>query len=99
MESSQKTEKSNLIFSSEIGTHTYTKTIVESAINVESKDLTDLSKLDEETFRQITTSVIPKCEMILASNHITQLEKVVNWDYFEGRNSKTPQRYLKVSEI
>lgn len=59
----------------------------------------DLSKLDEETFQQISSLEVPKCERVLESHHITQLEKVINWDYFEGGQSKTPQRYLKVGRV
>lgn len=58
----------------------------------------DLSKLDEETFRQITSLEVPKCEMVLASNYVSHLEKIINWDYFEGK-IKTQQRYLKVKFI
>lgn len=64
-----------------------------------SKVANNLSKLDDETFHQISSLEIPKCELVLESYVISKLEKVINWDYFEGRQSKTPQRYLKVSQI
>lgn len=68
-------------------------------INAESKHTIDLSRLDENTFKQINSIELPDCEMVLEANHITELEKVINWDYFDGGSSKTPQRYLKVSHL
>lgn len=39
----------------------------------------------------------PKNELTLDPNTISELEKVVHSDFFEGRAVKTPSRYLKVN--
>lgn len=65
---------------------------------ISSKSCGNHLKLDEETSNLIKSTEVPMCEMILEPYNISQLEKVINWDYFEGGNVKTPQRYLKVKK-
>lgn len=65
--------------------------------NVFSTTSVDFLKLDEETLKLINSTEMPKYEMILAPHCISHLEKVINWDYFEGGISKSPPRYLKVN--
>lgn len=51
---------------------------------------------DKKTMEQLKSLEEPKKEIILDPNSITELEKVMHSDYFEGRAAKTPSRYLKV---
>jgi hypothetical protein len=39
----------------------------------------------------------PREELILDAKSITEEEKVIHAEFFEGRSAKTPKRYLKVS--
>lgn len=39
---------------------------------------------------------IPKKECVFERNKITDEEKRVHTEFFDGRPSKTPQRYLKI---
>lgn len=39
---------------------------------------------------------IPICELILSQDVVTDLEKCFNGEFFEGRSTKTPDRYLRV---
>lgn len=59
----------------------------------------NLSEYDENVKSQLTSLEKPIEELILDPNSISELEKAVHSDFFEGRTAKTPSRYLKVSEL
>lgn len=50
----------------------------------------------EEIVKQLESMELPTAELVLDQNIITDLEKYVNSDFFDGRPAKTPERYLKV---
>lgn len=45
---------------------------------------------------QLDSSDIPESEYIIVANEISELERYVFPEFFEGRLTKTPQRYLKI---
>lgn len=51
----------------------------------------------EEIVKQLESMELPTAELVLNQNGITDLEKYVNADFFDGRPAKTPERYLKVT--
>lgn len=51
----------------------------------------------EEIVKQLESMELPTAELVLDQNGITDLEKYVNADFFDGRPAKTPERYLKVT--
>ncbi|XP_057658958.1 histone H2A deubiquitinase MYSM1-like [Diorhabda carinulata] len=59
------------------------------------KDPIDLSKVSESVSNELKTLEIPKNELGLG-DEITDIEKILNCDYFTGNSSKTPDRYLKI---
>lgn len=59
-------------------------------------DVIDLSKLDEVTVNLLTTLDEPSVEYHLNENALSDVEKVINSDYFTGKPSKTPARYVMV---
>lgn len=60
------------------------------------KKLPDLSNLPENLVEELNCMEFPKFEITLPEDTITDLEKVVIFEFFEGGASKTPARYLKV---
>ncbi|XP_044271707.1 deubiquitinase MYSM1-like [Tribolium madens] len=56
----------------------------------------DLSVLDESLVTELTTLETPQSEVTIKENFITELEKVIHSEFFEGRPTKTPLRYLKI---
>lgn len=63
--------------------------------NTRTNDL-DLLDISESTRKDLTTLEVPKFELILERNSIGDVEKAINNEFFEGRPTKTPTRYLKV---
>lgn len=53
-------------------------------------------KPSAEVTKQLESLEVPKEEFMLDKEIVTDLEKYVHSDYFEGRPAKTPERYLKV---
>lgn len=51
---------------------------------------------DTETQQPIFTFPPPTQERIVDLSIITDEEKTIHWDFFEGRPSKTPERYMKI---
>lgn len=64
----------------------------------ESKDdfQIDLSILKDDVVRQLCDETPPKCEVVLDENRVTDLEKCIHYEFFDGRPTKTELRYLKV---
>lgn len=62
-----------------------------------STEIVNLSNLDESVARELKSMEEPRCEVIMDPNHITELEKVIHNEFFEGRPTKTALRYLKVT--
>lgn len=56
----------------------------------------DVSTLDESTIKELMSLETPKSEVDVDENSITELEKVIHYEFFEGRPAKTPLRYMKV---
>lgn len=56
----------------------------------------DLSILDEPIVKALTNLNTPKFEVTVNPNFISEVEKVIHGEFFEGRPTKTPLRYLKV---
>lgn len=59
----------------------------------------DLSKLSIDIKQQLDSVEIPRQEIKLDLNKISDLEKVIHYEYFEDRPTKTPARYLKVRRL
>jgi hypothetical protein len=69
----------------------------DSAINSKQQKIyIDLSTLDEPIAKELTSLEKPQAEVNISENYISELEKVVHSEFFEGRPTKTPLRYLKV---
>lgn len=56
----------------------------------------DLSQVNEDIVQQLTSLEEPTSEVTLDVQNVTELEKLVHSEFFEGRTSKTPERYLKI---
>lgn len=56
----------------------------------------DLDSLPEDVKIQLQSTEIPLREVKLEASKITELEKVIHYEFFENRPTKTPSRYLKV---
>ncbi|XP_018571801.1 histone H2A deubiquitinase MYSM1-like isoform X2 [Anoplophora glabripennis] len=61
-----------------------------------TKQYVDLCSLNESTVIELMSMETPKCEINMDENSITELEKVIHSDFFEGRPAKTPRRYKKI---
>jgi protein MYSM1 len=69
----------------------------DSAINSKQQKIyIDLSTLDEPIAKELTSLEKPQAEVNISENYISELEKVVHSEFFEGRPTKTPLRYLKI---
>lgn len=64
--------------------------------DLQMKTSKDLSELSEEVSKQLMSMEAPTSEFMLAQDTITDLERCINSEFFEGRPTKTPGRYLKV---
>ncbi|KAI4461922.1 swi/snf complex-related [Holotrichia oblita] len=62
----------------------------------EQKRLLDLTELCEDDVNFLKSMQFPKCEYKMDSEKITDLEKFIHYEFFEGRPTKTPIRYLKI---
>ncbi|KAF5276270.1 hypothetical protein FQA39_LY06619 [Lamprigera yunnana] len=51
---------------------------------------------DNEVRKQLMNMDVPKGEVLLSKDIITDLERSVHTEFFEGRPTKTPSRYLKI---
>lgn len=67
-----------------------------SETKVPDEQFFNITECDEATMAQLTSLEKPNEELIMDPANISQLEKVVHGDFFEGRAAKTPSRYLKV---
>lgn len=78
------------------------KTIASSLLESECKSECDSSETDTKSSRDsepqqpVFTFPTPLEERIVDLNIINDEEKVIHWDFFEGRVSKTPERYIKI---
>lgn len=54
---------------------------------------------DDELARDLETMEIPKEELKLTPNMVTPLEKYFHSEFFEGRPTKTPERYFKIRDF
>lgn len=52
--------------------------------------------MDDTVLNILTSLDVPTDECLLDTDTITDLEKCVHSEFFEGRPTKTPSRYLKV---
>ncbi|GJQ75910.1 hypothetical protein Trydic_g17970 [Trypoxylus dichotomus] len=64
--------------------------------NVEQKKLLDLTELCDDDVNFLKSMDFPKCEYQIDTEKITDLEKFIHYEFFEGRPTKTPLRYLKI---
>ncbi|XP_063923826.1 histone H2A deubiquitinase MYSM1-like isoform X2 [Zophobas morio] len=64
--------------------------------NKSQKTFIDLSVLGEVMVKELTGSEVPRSEVHIDENFISELEKLVHGEFFEGRPTKTPLRYLKI---
>lgn len=58
--------------------------------------LQQLAESDRNTFRLLENTGIPTVEMRLDPNYISDLEKFMHAEFFVGRPTKTPERFLKI---
>ncbi|KZS04394.1 Uncharacterized protein APZ42_032694 [Daphnia magna] len=56
----------------------------------------DIGPTDAEPPQPVFTFPTPLQELIVDFSVITDEEKTIHWDFFEGRPSKTPERYMKI---
>nr|CAI5869818.1 unnamed protein product [Callosobruchus analis] len=69
--------------------------IIEASDSQEQKPEIDLTKLDSSTVKQLMSLDKPQNELIIDEDSISQLEKVIHNDYFQGK-AKTPARYIYI---
>ncbi|XP_030761687.1 histone H2A deubiquitinase MYSM1-like [Sitophilus oryzae] len=62
----------------------------------DTQNTININEMDEEIAKQLTSLEHPTSEVLLDENVPSELEKVANYEFFEGRTSKTPERYLKI---
>lgn len=62
-----------------------------------SKKMPDFTELSEDDINFLKSIDLPKTEYSVDQEKISDLEKFVHFEFFEGRPTKTPMRYLKVS--
>lgn len=72
------------------------KSEYESASESDSKGSKEKASSDSEPPQPVFTFSTPSEERIIDLSLITDEEKTVHWDFFEGRSSKTPERYMKI---
>ena len=58
-----------------------------------------LSDLSPEDLDIMTGMDVPTGECTMDENKITEIEKFVHREFFEGRSAKTPERYLMVRQV
>nr|CAH7745472.1 unnamed protein product [Callosobruchus chinensis] len=68
---------------------------IETSDSQEQKSEIDLTKLDSSTAKQLISLDEPQYELIVDEDSISQLEKVIHNDYFQGK-VKTPERYMYI---
>ncbi|CAH0555880.1 unnamed protein product [Brassicogethes aeneus] len=68
----------------------------ESPNSLHNNQFVDLSVYNDKTVKQLMSLEEPTEEFLLNDNVIIELEKAVVSEFFEGRGSKTPERYLKI---
>lgn len=71
----------------------------ETKQNSVTEQVEDRTKVEpsEELVKQLESMELPTVELVLDQTSISDLEKYVNADFFDGRPAKTPERYLKVT--
>lgn len=57
----------------------------------------DITSLNEELAKKLKSLDVPLKETVLDENVVSDMEKYLHFEFFEGRPTKTPDRYLKVS--
>lgn len=57
----------------------------------------DLNEVSTDVKAQLNNMDIPQEEVKLDLDKIDDLEKVIHYEFFEDRPTKTPARYLKVN--
>lgn len=71
----------------------------EREITEKPSDTVDLSIFDESVTNELLCMSEPTSEVILDPCIITDLEKAIHREFFDGRPAKTPARYLKVNYV
>lgn len=59
----------------------------------------NLNHLSPELLKQLNSSDEPIEELVLPMNQISELEKYFHSEFFEGRPTKTPERYMKIRDF
>lgn len=80
----------------EIEEDVVTETVIGSNNNEDECLKRQLESLEESVFKFLTTFETPTSEYLLEDNVITEAEKFIHSEFFKGRPTKTPSRYLKV---
>lgn len=62
-------------------------------------NLNNLSNLDPDLLSLLNNPEGPKEDMILPMHKISELEKYFHPEFFEGRPTKTPERYAKIRDF
>nr|XP_022900726.1 histone H2A deubiquitinase MYSM1-like [Onthophagus taurus] len=60
------------------------------------KRIPDLSTLNEDDVNTLMKMEFPSSEFLIDESTITNLERFIHFEFFEGRSTKTPSRYLKI---
>ncbi|CAG9857500.1 unnamed protein product [Phyllotreta striolata] len=69
---------------------------IESCDDAPTDNLLDLSKMDEALLKELESLEAPECELKLDICKPSELEKVLNYEYFTNACRKTPERYMKI---
>ncbi|XP_050304868.1 histone H2A deubiquitinase MYSM1-like isoform X2 [Anthonomus grandis grandis] len=67
-----------------------------SSESTPEKELINRSQVSEEVAKQLDSMEVPSEEVVVNELEISDLEKYVHSEFFEGRPTKTPERYLKI---
>lgn len=100
----ENSEKISAILKEETVEQNYIKEVkieevitLDTASNNEDECLKrQLESVDEHVFKFLTSCETPTSEYYLEDNIITEAEKFIHSEFFKGRPTKTPSRYLKV---
>lgn len=59
----------------------------------------NLNHLDPELLRILNSLDVPTEELVLTLHNVNELEKYFHSEFFEGRPTKTPERYMKIRDF
>lgn len=91
-------EKAQHIHSEDQCTTQEDKKALETETQSQIETVNIIKNVDENLLKILNSLDVPTSECILKEDGISDLEKFVHSEFFEGRVAKTPSRYLKVDK-